>query len=34
MIEYWAKTREWSETRHAVIEELRRGLAAKGIVLK
>jgi small conductance mechanosensitive channel len=34
MIEYWAKTREWSETRHAVIERLRRGLAAKGIVLK
>ncbi|MBB5574244.1 MULTISPECIES: mechanosensitive ion channel family protein [Rhizobium] len=34
MIEYWAKTREWSETRHAVIDRLRRGLADKGIMLK
>jgi small conductance mechanosensitive channel len=34
VIEYWAKTREWSETRHATIERLRRGLAAKGIMLK
>ncbi|AYG63843.1 mechanosensitive ion channel [Rhizobium jaguaris] len=34
MIEYWAKTREWSETRHDMIDRLRRGIAAKGIILK
>jgi small conductance mechanosensitive channel len=33
MIEYWAKTREWSETRHTMIDRLRRGLAVKGIML-
>lgn len=33
-IEYWASTGEWTETRHAIIDGLKAGLAAKGIALK
>ncbi len=33
-IEYWAKTREWTETRHDVIDRLKSGLAEHGFTIK
>ena len=33
-IEYWARTPEWSETRHDIIDSLKQGLAKENIELK
>jgi small conductance mechanosensitive channel len=33
-IQYWAKTMEWSETRYDMIDRLKDGLAAQGVLLK
>ncbi|MDE1994638.1 MAG: mechanosensitive ion channel [Rhizobiaceae bacterium] len=33
-IEYWAKTGEWTETRHDIIDGLKSGLAEKGVEVK
>jgi len=33
-IEYWANTREWSETRYNVIDRLKSGLVEEGITIK
>ncbi|MBW9115643.1 mechanosensitive ion channel [Rhizobium cauense] len=33
-IEYWANTREWSETRHDVIDRLKSNLIEEGISIK
>jgi len=33
-IEYWANTREWSETRHDVIDRLKSNLIEEGIAIK
>ncbi|WP_313606779.1 mechanosensitive ion channel domain-containing protein [Rhizobium sp.] len=33
-IEYWAKTTDWTETRHDMIDALKNGLSAQGIAIK
>ncbi|CDM62375.1 MULTISPECIES: mechanosensitive ion channel family protein [Rhizobium] len=33
-VEYWVKTREWTETRHDVIDRLKSGLVDEGIAIK
>lgn len=33
-IEYWANTREWSETRHDIIDRLKSNLIEEGIAIK
>jgi small conductance mechanosensitive channel len=33
-IQYWAQTKDWSETRYDVIDRIKDGLSGKGIALK
>ncbi len=33
-IEYWANTREWTETRYDIIDHLKAGLVEEGIAIK